>query len=245
MNLPGEEQPEPEYHEPEYEGESAQEEAEIDEDDLPDFGQSTLAYRSASSDPTFGYLVTLALAVGLTALPADQFELRYTLIWSIMAGFGVLAWLLGNSARVGQETPENLAWGVVFGLIVATPLLAVGGSLLTTTVTLLFGGMSAGTLLTYLVFVMPLAETLFFRGLMQQTRAFWIVGVLSAIWGAVVFFPRLDIGSYPAIVAIIAIALVMMNLTFSYVKERNGLAAAWLCQIVVNLVLLFFPFVSR
>jgi hypothetical protein len=241
MNIPEEQQPEPEYREPDYENEAQSEEAE--EDDLPDFGP--LAYRSASSDPTFGYLVALALAVGLTALPADQFELRYTLIWGIMAGFGVLSWLLGNSARIGQETPENLAWGVVFGLIIATPLLAVGGSLLNTTVTLLFDGMSAGTLLTYVLFVMPLAETLFFRGLMQQTRAFWLVGLLSAVWGGVVFFPRLDIGTYPAIAGIIALALVMMNLTYSYVKQRNGLAAAWLCQIVVNLVLLFFPFVSR
>jgi hypothetical protein len=238
MNMPEDQQPEPEY-------EDAAEEAEIEDDELPDFGQGTLAYRSASSDPTFGYLVALALAVGLTALPGDQFELRYTLVWGVMAGFGVLSWLLGNSARITQETPENLAWGVVFGLIIATPLLAVGGSLLNTTVSLLFGGMSAGTLLAYLVFVMPLAETLFFRGLLQQTRAFWIVGLLSSLWGAVVFFPRLDIASYPAIVGIIALALVMMNITYSYVKERNGLAAAWLCQIVVNLVLLFFPFVSR
>ncbi len=239
----------PEDQQPEYEDETTQadeiEPEEIEEDDLPDFGQSTLAYRSASSDPTFGYLVALALAVGLTALQADQFELRYTLIWGVMAGLGVLSWLLGNSARISQETPENLAWGVVFGLIIATPLLTVGGSLLNTTVTLLFGGMSPGTLLTYLVFVMPLAETLFFRGLMQQTRPFWLVGLLSSIWGAVVFFPRLDIGTYPAIVGIIALALVMMNLTYGYVKQRNGLAAAWLCQIVVNLVLLFFPFVSR
>jgi hypothetical protein len=239
----------PEDQQPEYEDETTQADEiapeEIEEDDLPDFGQSTLAYRSANSDPTFGYLVALALAVGLTALQADQFELRYTLIWGVMAGFGVLSWLLGNSARISQETPENLAWGVVFGLIIATPLLTVGGSLLNTTVTLLFGGMSAGTLLTYLVFVMPLAETLFFRGLMQQTRAFWLVGILSSIWGAVVFFPRLDISTYPAIVGLIALALVMMNLTYGYVKQRNGLAAAWVCQIVVNLVLLFFPFVSR
>jgi hypothetical protein len=235
-----EEQPQ---DEPEFEDEI--DEDEIDDEDLPDFSNDTISYRSASSDPTFGYLVVLALAVGLTALPADQYDLRYTLLWVILAGFGVLSWLLGNSERIQQETPENLAWGVVFGLIISTPLLTVGGTLLTTTVTLLFGGMSAGTLLAFLVFVMPLSETLFFRGVLQQVRPFWLVGLMSSLWGAVLFFPRMDIGTYPAVVGVIALALVMMNLTFSYVKQRNGLAAAWICQIVVNLVLLFFPFVSR
>jgi hypothetical protein len=28
---------------------------------------------------------------------------------------------------------------------------------------------------------------------------------------------------------------------YSYVRQRNGLAAAWLCQIVVNVVVLFLP----
>lgn len=220
----------------------------IEEDDeLPDFRDPDVppVYRGASNDPMFGYLIALALAFGLTALPGQQDDLRYTLVWTIMAGFGVLAWLLGSSARIAHETPENLAWGVVFGLIVATPLLAVGGSTLTTTVTLLFGSMTPGVLLAYLVFVMPLAESLFFRGVMQEARAFWGVALMSSIWGAVLFFPLLDIRRYPAVVMVIALALLMMNLTYSYVRQRNGLAAAWICQIVVNLVLLFFPFISR
>jgi membrane protease YdiL (CAAX protease family) len=152
---------------------------------------------------------------------------------------------LGTTTRISQETPERLAWGVVFGLIIATPLLAVGGSTLTTTVNLLFGTLSAGALLAYLVFVMPLAETLFFRGLLQDQRPFWLVGLMSSLWGVVLFFPVLDFQRYPAVVAIIGVALVMMNLTYSYVRQRSGLAAAWICQIVVNLVLLFVPFVSQ
>ena len=41
---------------------------------------------------------------------------------------------------------------------------------------------------------------------------------------------------------VVGTALVMMNVIYSYVRQRNGLAAAWVCQIVVNLVLLFLPF---
>jgi len=202
-----------------------------------------VAYRGAANDPAFGYLIALALSIGLTALP-NSADLRYTLAWSVLALFGVLAWLLGNGERIGQEKPENLAWGIIFGLIIGTPLYAFGGGILTTTVRLLFTDMQAGELLAYLVFVMPLAETLFFRGILQQNRSFAIVGILSSLWSIVLFFPVLGVVEYPGVAVVIGIALVLMNLTYSYVRRRNGLAAAWLCQIVVNLVLLFLPYLS-
>ncbi len=162
----------------------------------------------------------------------------------------MLSWLFGTTTRIEREQLGNLAWGVLFGLIVAAPLLLVGGSALTTTVHLLFQtGIGAevralppGAVLAYLVFVMPLAETLFFRGFMQQNRSFWLVGVLSSVWSLVLFIPMLDVGRYPLVAVIIGIALMTINLIYSYVRERNGLAAAWVCQIVINLVLLFLPY---
>ncbi len=203
-----------------------------------------VAYRGSTSDPVFGYLIAIALSVGLTPLIADNADLRYAILWMVMAGFGVLSWLMGSSARIGQEAPENLAWGIAFGLIISVPLLMVGGSLLGETIARLFPKMGIGSVLAFLVFVIPLAETLFFRGVLQETRAFWVVGLLSSLWSALVFFPLLDVGKYPAVAAIIATSLLMMNVTYSYVRQRNGLAAAWICQIVVNLVLLFLPLLS-
>lgn len=203
--------------------------------------ERAVAYRGERSDPVFGYLVAIALSIGTVQLMPD---LRYTLSWSAMAGFGVLAWLLGRSARIGQEKPENLAWGIVFGLILGAPLLAVGGSLLTTAVQRLFPMMGVGTLLAYLVFVMPLAETLFFRGVLQENRPFWLIALLASAWSMLLFFPVLNVLAYPAVAGVIAVALLMMNLTYSYIRDRNGLAAAWLCQIVCNVVLLVLPFLS-
>lgn len=225
------------------ESEALDESEEIEE---PDYTEPRFVLaRGNSSDPTFGYLIGLALAVGLMALPDDQRDLRYSILWMVIAGFGVLAWLFSNRIpHIGQETPENASWGLVFGLIIAVPLLAVGGNTLTTTVNLLFMGMSWGTLLAYLVFVMPLAETLFFRGLLQEDYPFWVVGLLSSLWGGVFFFPLLDVGAYPAVIALLALALLMMNIIYSYVRQRNGLAAAWICQIIVNLVLIFIPYIS-
>jgi hypothetical protein len=209
-------------------------------------------HRSSGSDPTFGLLVGLALSVGLAPLAPENADLRYAVVWIVLGAFGTFAWLLGETDRIEKEEVEDLTWGVVFGVILAVPLLFVGGSTLATTVHLIFrtgiGGetqnLPLGSALLMLVFAMPTAETLFFRGLMQYGRPFWLVGLLSSLWSILLFFPMIEVGRYPVIAVIIGIALVMMNLTYSYVRRRNGLAAAWLCQITVNLVLLFIPYLS-
>ena len=212
-----------------------------------------VAYRASGSDPTFGFLVAIALSVGLTPLIPESSDLRFAVVWTVLGIFGVLAWLLGDMERIEKEILENLVWGVVFALIVAAPLLLVGGDTLATTVHLIFrtdiGGvihsLPIGTVLIMVIFAMPTAETLFFRGLMQSGRAFWLVGILSSVWSILLFLPMIEVGQFPVVALIIAIALTMMNLIYSYVRLRNGLAAAWLCQITVNLVLLFIPYISR
>lgn len=224
---------------------------EYDEDEIPE--PVRVAYRASGSDPTFGFLVAVALSVGLTPLIPENADLRFAIVWTVLGIFGVLAWLLGDTERIEKEVVENLVWGVVFAVILGAPMLLVGGDTLATTVHLIFradiGGeihsLPLGTVLVMLIFAMPTAETLFFRGLMQSGRAFWLVGILSSVWSILLFIPMIEVGQFPAVALIIGTALTMMNLIYSYVRHRNGLAAAWLCQITVNLILLFIPYVSR
>lgn len=197
-----------------------------------------VTYRSTASDPLFGLLVAGALSIGMTPLIGSDADMRYTLVWGLLALFGVVSWLLGDGPRIGEEVPENLAWGITFGLILALPLLAFGGRSLAESSNLLFKNMKPGTVLAYLVFVMPLAETLFFRGVMQKDNPFWSTGLICTGWNLVLFFPLMNEGAYPLIVGVI---LLMANSMYGYVRERNGLAAAWLCQITVNILLLFVP----
>jgi hypothetical protein len=228
---------------------------ELLEDDAEGYRGVPVRYRGATNDPVFGYLIALALSIGLSPLINDgDAELRYTLSWGVLALFGVLAWLFGNTARVGQETPDNVIWGVSFGLILAAPLFAFGGGTLNTAVRLImtagynFGQlipMSNGSALAYLIFVMPLAETLFFRGVIQENRPFWVAGLMGTLWSVVLFFPLMDLQHYPIVGFVICLVLAMMNLMYSYVRQRNGLAAAWICQIVVNLVLVFLPYLGQ
>jgi len=217
------------------------------EEDEP---RESALYRGTGSDPTFGYLIALALSFGLLPLLPNNADFRLTLAWSVLALFGVLSWLFGTTTRIERETIDNLAWGGVFGLIIAAPMLLIGGSTLTATIHFIFQtgigaevrSLPSGAVLAYLVFVMPLAETLFFRGFMQQSRPMLLVGMLSSVWSLILFVPMLRVGEYPLIGIIISIVLVMINLVYAYVRDRNGLAAAWVCQIVISFVLMFLPY---
>lgn len=195
--------------------------------------------RSLTSDPVFGLLLAGAIAVGLLPLVGNNdADMRYTLTWGTLALFGVLAWLFGSSARIAQESPEDVAWGAVFGLILGGPVLLFGGGTLKEIVNLLFQSAPAGTILAFVVFVMPLGETLFFRGLLQEVRRWPIVALMCSAWQMVLFFPLVNQGPYPLIVAVV---LLMANLLYGYVRLRNGLAAAWVAQITVNLMIFFIP----
>lgn len=207
---------------------------------VPDDAEPTLEKRDTSGDAWFGLALAVAVSLGLAPLTGTDPDLRYTVTWGLLAGFGILAWLLGDFPRIEQEVPEDLAWGVALALILGIPLLAFSGNTLNDITGLMFHDLKPGTVLAYVVFVMPLAETLFFRGLLQQTVPFWQAALTATVWHLLLFFPLVNAGPFPLIVAII---MLMLNMMYGYVRTRNGLAAAWLCQITANLLLLFFPFI--
>lgn len=194
--------------------------------------------RGATADPLFGLLIAGAVAVGSMPLAPDDPDLRYTIVWGMLALFGVTAWLLGNFPRINQEKPEDLAWGIALALVLGIPLLAFGSGLLRDLSSRVWHDFTLGTSLAYLLFIMPLAETLFFRGIMQELRSFWEVSFIATIWGIVMFFPHINAGPLPLIAVVV---FGMVNTLYSYVRMRNGLASAWLCQIIVNVMIFFFP----
>lgn len=233
------------YREPLYDDESYDEpyRGPYDEAEPPDVHEIAMRqYRSTTGDPTFGFLLALAVSIGLVPLiGTGDPALRYTLSWGVLAVFGVTAWLLGNLEPIARERPENVVWGVGFGLLIGVPVLLFGSGLLVGAVRRMFGTMTAGELLAFLVFVMPLAETLFFRGILHGSRAFWMVAIMSAFWSFILYLPLLDIVTFPLVAIVITVMLVMLNIMYGYVRTRNGMAAAWITQIVANLVVFFVP----
>lgn len=203
-------------------------------------------YRRNGADPAFGFVLAIALSVGLIPLLPVNADMRYTIVWGVLSIIGVLAWLLGNAERIGQEKPENIAWGVAFGVMVSVPFMVFFIDQFRAATRLMFPEFGAGTVLAYLIFVMPLAETLFFRGSMQRQLDFWIVGGLAGLWTVILFFPVMwsELLASPFVAVFFIIALFSLNMMYSYVRERNGLASAWICQITASLILFLIPFVT-
>ena len=211
------------------------------EDDYDEADDSYPLYRGATNDPIFGLLLAVAVSVGLMPLiGTGGADVRYTLTWGMLALFGVLAWLFGDedANRISQERPDNVVWGVVFGLVLGVPLLLFGGGTLTEMSRAMFPNMTSGVVLGYLIFIIPIAETLFFRGVLQRTRPFWEVGLYGTGWSLLQIFPLINQNALPLVAGFM---LIMANMLYSYVHDRNGLAAAWVCQITINLLLFFVP----
>lgn len=210
----------------------------------PDISAGGRRFRSTTGDPTFGFILAIAISIGLAPLVgAGDPSMRYTIAWGMLALFGVLAWLLGNLEPVTRERPDDLVWGIVFGLMIGVPVMLFGGGLLSGAAQRLFPDMMPGEVLAYCVFVIPIAETLFFRGILHGSRPFWMVALMSAFWSLILYLPLLDIGAFPLVSIVISLLLVLLNIMYGYVRERNGLAAAWLCQIVASFIVIFVPYV--
>ena len=197
-----------------------------------------------AADPFLGFLIAGLLSFALTPLLPESVEFRYALTWGTLAGVSVLSWLLGNMERINQENPNDIGWGILFGVLLGIPILVfLSAHVLAPTADRLFPEMTPGSLLAFLVFVMPLAETLFFRGLLQGQLAAWIVGLLATLWNIMLFFPVMwdDVALFPAVSVAIIILLLTMNWVYVHVRVRNGLAAAWMCQIATNLIIFYVP----
>lgn len=195
-------------------------------------------------DPVFGYIMALALSVGLTPL---QPNMRYVVLWAFLAVMGGMAFLLGSGIRLKVSDPGDLLWGVGFGIITGGALMLVGGDTLATASERLFSGGDEDSVLLdtwifqALVFVMPVAETLFFRGAMQRIHSLPSVAALASIWSMLMFFPNLGLAETPVVGVVFGTAIVLLNFLYGYVQWRNGLAASLFCQISAGTLLLLVP----
>ncbi len=187
-------------------------------------------------DPAFVYIIFVIITlVGLTRL---AIEVRYTLIWSLLAVVAVAAIVL-DKVQIETITMPNLLTGLGFGALIGVPLLAIGGPQLQRVSLSIFGSASETTIFQMLAFTMPLAETLYFRGAFQAARGLIFTSLAAGLWSIIMFFPQLEVLKFPLVAIVIGLCLVFANFVYSYLRERFGLFASWSCQIAVNLLLLF------
>ncbi|MBN1286779.1 MAG: hypothetical protein JXB47_15375 [Anaerolineae bacterium] len=191
--------------------------------------------QTALTDPVYGYMIVMALSLGLTPLAPD---VRYMILWTLIFAMGALVFLLGPDDHRADATPANLVWGAGFGLLIGVPALALVAPALALTSAQLFPAMSDMSVYMALVFAMPPGETLFFRGALQGSRGFRAAALAAGGWSVLLFAPNL--GTLTEVV-VVGIAVIALGFAYAYVRQRNGLAAAWLCQVITSALLLFAP----
>jgi membrane protease YdiL (CAAX protease family) len=166
-------------------------------------------------------------------------EMRYTILWTLLIVLGLSLSILDSRRPLGPLRSLNLAWGLSVGFIVGLPLLILTARGLAQVSAVLFPYTTAAALFQALVFVAPLGETLFFRGVLQEERGLAIGVVCAGLYSVTLFWPA-TAGDIPILIvaAIFSTALAVM---YSYVRIRHGLLAAYACQVIANVMLMFVP----
>ncbi|MBZ0316766.1 MAG: hypothetical protein K8L91_10140 [Anaerolineae bacterium] len=195
-------------------------------------------------DPVFAYMVIIALSIGLSPIDAS---IRYVALWAALGGAGLVTYILGTSPRLSDTSVENLRAGLLFGLAIGIPFVILFGSALQTVSDRMFNerGVPANIMNTWVFmavcFVMPAADSLFFRGAMQELRGPIVSGILGTIWSVILFFPHMELGNASGVAFVMVIVFALLNFLYGYLRYRNGLAAAWISQIISGLCLWFLP----
>jgi hypothetical protein len=187
-------------------------------------------------DPAF--VLIIFIIVSIVGLPSLATDIRYTLLWTPLAIVALLAIAL-NRMTVETLTVRGLTAGLVLGALIGVPFFIFGTPQLQRISQRIFVDMPDVMIFQVLVFTMPLAETLYFRGAMQATRGVLFTTLMASIWSIVLFFPALDVVKAPFVAIVIGLAFVFINFLYSYTRNRFGFFASWTCQIMMNLIILF------
>jgi membrane protease YdiL (CAAX protease family) len=184
------------------------------------------------------YLLALYIALGLGTLVIEP-ETRYAVLWVILAAVGALLTLVDPEKPPDPITGPNLIWGLGIGLVIGLPLLILTGPGLADTSRLLFPDASPAMLLMALVFAVPLSETLFFRGALQERHGLALSIVGAGLSTVLLYWPAAS--SSPIYLIAVAVFYTVLAGIYSFIRDRYGLAAAYLCQVTINLMLIFLP----
>ena len=191
-----------------------------------------------------GVVFVMLMVVALLGAGSLKPDVRFTILWTVLAIVGVLGYVL-NNLTIERPTLRDLLLGVVYGAIIGLPIVAVTSATLKTISNAIFEGVPDGAAFQTLAFTMPLAETIFFRGVFQDIRGLVWATAAGSLWTIVLFFPAMNVLQFPLLALVLGISLVFINFVYSYLRERFGIFAAYTCQIVINVSLLFLSRFAR
>ncbi|NLD72950.1 MAG: CPBP family intramembrane metalloprotease [Chloroflexi bacterium] len=182
--------------------------------------------------PHLLFLVFAGVGVATIALPQPgRLAILYVALGVLVLaypGLGSLEWRFSLPA-VGR--------GALLGLVISLPVWAFVPTQLRAMAGRLYGAGDLALLFYQACLVPAPLEEVFFRGILAP-EAGAAAGVgLYALAGLLYFAPH---APFPSVVAAV-LAMALLGLVWTYVRESHGLAAATACHLVAAFVLLVWP----
>jgi len=185
-------------------------------------------------NPYLSFLLLLGVGVATFRL---EHHLRLTLLWLMLLG---IVLLYAETGRLrGSYSLLNLARGALVGIIVALPFYLFANDFFHATASRLYGVDDWLVLLERAIFLVPILEESFFRGVVQRERGLVDGALLFGLAQGLYFVPLL--GDFPAVIAVMVLGMGLLGLLYGYSYQRYGLTASTACHVTVNLVLFVLP----
>ncbi len=193
-------------------------------------------------DPALAYVIlVIVTALGLYNLAADT---RFTIVWSALTVLGAAS-IAADRLHVERPNLRDLFVGVGYGALIGVPMMIIAAPALQRLSFDIFGRPGDAFVFQALAFAMPMGETLFFRGAIQQSRGLLVTVLAASLWSLMLFLPAMNVSAYPLVAIVISLSLCVVNFLYSYLAERVGLFSAWTCQTTISLLLLWVPRLFR
>ena len=201
--------------------------------------------RPASSGPLAGQwalnsrLGFLLLAgVGLASARLSH-PVRLSLLWLVLL---IMILVYAQTGRLKSNySLLNVGRGVLIGAAVALPFYLFGRNFFQATALRLYGIDDLQVLLERAVFIVPLLEGLYFRGIVQREHGLVEGALLFALAQALYFGPA--VGLFSAVIAALVVGMFLAGLLYGYLYQRYGLTASIAGHVSVNLLLFVLPVV--
>ncbi len=166
-----------------------------------------------------------------------EHHLRLALLWLALL-FIVLLYADGKPLRANYSL-RNLSRGAWLGLVVALPVSLVAHKFLYATASWLYGANDLLALAERAVFLVPVLEESFFRGVVQRERGLLEGALLFGVAQALYFVTAVDV--FPLVITALVAAMTLLGLLYGYLYSRHGLTASISCHVVTKFVLLVLP----
>lgn len=183
-------------------------------------------------EPYLLFSVLVAVSVGTVLL--DQAP-RLAFLWTTLLALSIL---YGSRRQVPLDfSLPAIGRGALLGLVISLPILAFLSKQLRLFTERLYATEDIVSLFYQICFISAPLEEYFFRGVVQGSKGSSAGIRLYAATALLYFLPKVPFRE--SVIAFIAMGV--LGVVYSHVRERHGLAASIACHVAVGFVLQVVP----